>query len=328
MTTPIDFRRCSRSVEQVKGTQFAAMVLAAGFGTRLAPLTNEVPKPLVPIGNRPLLLQILETLHEAGATQLAINTHYKNEKISSEIKELQIKVHVSHEETILGTAGGVAYANRVLNASSLILVNGDIFGGLPVRQLLDAADLGLTMAVTACALGSGTVGMGDDGRIVRLRGQVFGEEVASGNYMGMAHLGRQCLSDLPQQGCLVGDYALKELRAGGRVGTVVVDDDFIDVGSVSEYWRANMRYLAQRVERGLNDSLIAQRASVAPFVQLRQSVVGEGARITGTGLVEECVVLPGGQLEAPARRLVVSASGHTINVADLGSPIACQRSGD
>ena len=68
-------------------------------------------------------------------------------------------------------------------------------------------------------------------------------EVAGGNYMGLAHLGADCLAVLPERGCLVGDYALPHLHAGGRVGTVVVEADFIDVGSMREYWRANMRSL-------------------------------------------------------------------------------------
>lgn len=300
-------------------TPFVALVLAAGFGTRLAPLTHEIPKPLVPIGNRPLLLQILENLHEEGASRLAVNVHYKSNEIIKSIQQLQFNVYVSHEEVILGTAGGAARAMTVLNEASLVLINGDIYGQLPLPQLLAAADLGLTMAVTRCAPGTGTVGIGADGRVVRLRGQVFGAEVAGGNYMGLAHLGADCLAALPERGCLVGDYALPHLHAGGRVGTVVVEADFIDVGSMREYWRANMRSLTPLGSAPSDDSLVDHGVTIEPSVVLRRCVIGEGARVSGVGLVEECVVLPGAHLQAPARRLVVTASGQSRAVAEHGA---------
>ncbi|MCH2109205.1 MAG: NTP transferase domain-containing protein [Polyangiaceae bacterium] len=107
---------------------FSALVLAAGFGTRLSPLTKEIPKPLVPLGDRSLLATTLTELHAAGAGHLAVNTHHHAAQIREEVERLKFAVSLSHEETILGTAGGVKAALQLLPRQHLIVVNGDIVG--------------------------------------------------------------------------------------------------------------------------------------------------------------------------------------------------------
>src|SRR5690606_3297501 len=93
---------------------FRALVLSAGFGTRLAPLTREIPKPLVPLGNRPLLHRTLEKLHELGAERLVVNVHHCADKIINSCNGLLFKVHVVHELNIRGTAGGISGARNLL----------------------------------------------------------------------------------------------------------------------------------------------------------------------------------------------------------------------
>src|SRR5688572_24464404 len=91
-----------------------AMVLCAGLGTRLRPLTDELPKPLVPVGDRSLLAHIARVLAGAGFERLVINTHHLPELFPAAIRELSIEAHLIHEPVILGTAGGVAGARRFL----------------------------------------------------------------------------------------------------------------------------------------------------------------------------------------------------------------------
>ena len=85
------------------------MVLAAGLGTRLRPLTNAIPKPLVPIANRPLLEYTFALLARAGVREAIVNTHHLPELFEAGLRELDasgLAVHVSRERRILGTAGG------------------------------------------------------------------------------------------------------------------------------------------------------------------------------------------------------------------------------
>src|SRR5688500_17541887 len=95
-------RRVGSGIPAAMG-RFSAFVLAAGFGTRLRPLTDEIPKPLLPVGPEPLLLSTLRVLHEAGAAALGANVHHHAEKITNEIEHLSFNVHVNHELRILGT---------------------------------------------------------------------------------------------------------------------------------------------------------------------------------------------------------------------------------
>src|SRR5690606_23592320 len=87
-----------------------AMVMAAGLGTRLRPLTYEVPKPLVPVGNRPVIELILRLLASQGFEQVISNLHWFPETIRERLGDgsaLGVELTYSYEERLLGTAGGV-----------------------------------------------------------------------------------------------------------------------------------------------------------------------------------------------------------------------------
>ncbi len=286
------------------------MVLCAGYGSRLRPLSDELPKPLLPVGARPLLTQILQQLHEGGACRLVVNSHYLSEKIASLVNDLDIKVHVLVEEEILGTAGGIRAARDLLPGDVTIVVNGDIYGRLPLQELLDSSEGGAVLAVVPSSGGKGTVGIGDSGQVVRLRGERFGEEVSSGDYMGVARLKGEMIAGLPPRGCLIGDGLLPHLRAGGRVGACRVSGDFIDIGSLEDYLAANLAWL----RRG-GDVFVSPSATVTGDVVLSQSVVGEGARVEGRGNIDRCVVLPGARAVAPLRSSLVLPSGRVVQLS-------------
>lgn len=287
------------------------MILAAGFGSRLEPLTRERPKPLVPWGDRPLLVHTVEKLLELGAERVVVNAHYMFSKIYSEISGLGEKVHVVHEEKILGTAGGIHGALTWLRAAPLIVVNGDIVGRLPVRELLAHATPGLHLALSAREeLGTGTVGCDAEGNVVRLRGEVFGREEQSGDYMGVALLGEEALGALPARGCLIGDFALPHLRRGGRVKTCLVADAFEDLGSLTSYHRANMRWLEQTG----HEFHLGTGAQVSAGVELVRSIVGAGARVEGSGVVRDCILWPGAVASAPLEGAVVTTEGLVVQV--------------
>ncbi len=281
------------------------MVLSAGFGTRLAPLTDEIPKPLVPIGGIPLLGLILRSLRVQGAERLVVNTHHRSEQIEQYVTGLEFAVHVSREATILGTAGGIGHA-RSHFPTGVLVVNGDILGDLPVNPLLEARGDGLLLAAVERPFGEGTVGIGSGGRVVRLRGEVFGEEIRSGDYMGAAWLGPQCLSTLPQEGCLVGDFALPHLRAGGRVSTVMVEGTFCDVGTPEAYLQANLSVLAETEPSSVR---------VPPGVTVRNSSIGQRVTILGRGTIEDTVILAGATARAPLFRCIVTPSGQVMQVS-------------
>src|SRR6186713_2839260 len=181
-------------------SKWGAMVLAAGRGTRLRPLTDELPKPLVPVGDRPLLAHILERLASAGVERAVMNVHHKPEEMLRSFDVLPFMPQVITEVEILGTAGGVAAARPLLGPAPVLLHNGDILTTPPVSALLAADQGGLCLAVSTRPAGQGSVGLDVSGCVVRLRGRTFGVEVRGADYVGIALLGERCLASLPPRG--------------------------------------------------------------------------------------------------------------------------------
>ena len=119
------------------------MVLCAGFGTRLRPLTDRVPKPLVPLCGVPLLRYKFALLKNAGVREIVINTHHLGSTMArgalAIASELDLDLQVSREEKqILGTGGGVRRAQAMLGAGTFLLMNGDMIFDLDLAAALAA----------------------------------------------------------------------------------------------------------------------------------------------------------------------------------------------
>lgn len=288
----------------------SALILAAGFGTRLHPLTLELPKPVVPVGDRPLLAHVAAACRRAGITHLIANAHHEHEKLSAIIHSLGLGIEVIVEPEIRGTAGGVAGARGRVDPGALLVWNGDILAEPPVAELLALAleRDAQVLAVSPRERGTGSIGMDDQGAVVRLRGQVFGDETQSGDYIGIMALGPSVVAGLPERGCLFGDVGLPRLAAGGRVWTVASAGEWSDLGDLEHYVEQNFRWLSQSGQ----SSFCAPSARLAPEVALERCLIGAGAEITGSGLVSEVIAWPGARLSAPLSRSVVCSSGRVV----------------
>jgi len=289
----------------------SAIILCAGFGTRLRPLTDELAKPLVPVGDRSILEHALVRLSRAGITQVTLNVHHLAEQFQHLVRRLALPIQVVVEAEIRGTAGGVAGARANLPSAPVLVWNGDILVDPPLDQLLvGSAPQSFCLAVSARACGEGTLGLDAHGQVVRLRGERFGTEVRGADYVGVLSLGAEVRDALPERGCLFGDVALPRLRAGGTLTTVPVLGPWTDAGDPSSLLAANLAWLDAR---GL-DGFVADGAEVTQGVELRHALVGAGARVQGAGRLERCVVCPGATATAPLRDAIVAPSGRVIAV--------------
>ena len=117
-----------------------AMILAAGLGTRLKPLTDSRPKALVPLAEKPFLFYIIQKLISAGINQIIINIHHFPEAIIDFVeqnKNFGIKIAFSREETLLDTGGGLKKASWFFDDSQpFILYNVDVLSGIDLRQMI------------------------------------------------------------------------------------------------------------------------------------------------------------------------------------------------
>jgi len=193
-----------------------AMVLAAGLGTRMRPLTDKVPKPLVPVGGKPLINHVLDRLAAAGIETAVVNVHHFADQLEQHLKPRRApKVVISDERnTVLGTGGGVVKALPLLGAAPFFLVNADtlwIDGVKPNLERLAAAfrpdqmDALLLLAATATSVGYGGRGdfsMAPDGKLNRRRER----DVVPFVYAGIAILSPALFRDAPS-----GAFALTQL---------------------------------------------------------------------------------------------------------------------
>lgn len=112
-----------------------AIVLAAGFGKRLLPLTKSIPKPALPAGGIPLIAYPLLLLEEAGVERVVVNLYYQSEHLRKLLARVKwnFELVFSHEKKILGTGGGIAQALAFLAQESCFILNGDIITDLDLK---------------------------------------------------------------------------------------------------------------------------------------------------------------------------------------------------
>lgn len=121
-----------------------AMILAAGMGNRMRPLTLHTPKPLLVVGGKPLIVWHIEKLQKIGVTEIVINTAWLGEKLANTLgdgSQFGVTILWSHEGEGLETAGGIINALPLLGTDPFILVNGDVWTTMDFSTLLDV-DLG------------------------------------------------------------------------------------------------------------------------------------------------------------------------------------------
>lgn len=269
-----------------------AMILAAGFGTRLLPYSAERPKPLFPILNTPLLLLTIERLQAIGCTKIIVNCHHLREQIVDAVKDIDGLV-VQEEQTILGTGGGLAQARAtgLISDEPLLITNGDIY------HTIDLAEL---YAVHCQSNHSVTMALHDYPRFNSLQvkdGEVlaFGYKAEDGlAFTGLHVIDPKILDDIePGFSCIIDRYK-KHLMGGHKIAIHRVDDFFwTDMGTPEDYLKLHADLIAGTVpwqsavaqgvhRKGALEGVVQDWACVAGGVKvprgtsLTRSVVWDG----------------------------------------------------
>lgn len=215
-----------------------AMILAAGFGTRMRPITDHTPKPLVPLSGRALIDHGIDRLVAAGVKRVVVNTHYKAPMMAAHLAtRSDVEIVLSHEETLLDTGGGVKNALAELG-DVFYVVNADVFwlnGRTPALTRLanawDASRLDALLLVQRTTTAIGYEGMGDFlvdplGH-VRRRGE---REVVPHLFAGIEILSQRFFDQSP-----AGAFSLNPLWnraiAAGRLEALIHDGEWFHVGT-------------------------------------------------------------------------------------------------
>lgn len=235
-----------------------AMVLAAGIGSRLSPLTKERPKPLVEVLGHPLVHYALAYMKRAGASEVVLNTHHLHPMLQEALGERHrgMRLRYSHEPTLLGTGGGLKQMQRELAPGGLrgttLAINADALIDLNVGALLRAhqshAPLA-TMVLKAApdAAQYGLIGTDATGRVRTFAGRVEydGPLADERMYCGVHAFEPPLLDPLPEEGesCVNLVAYPTHLRAGAVVRAFGESGYFCDVGTPERLLSANLALL-------------------------------------------------------------------------------------
>jgi NDP-sugar pyrophosphorylase family protein len=161
-----------------------AMILAAGLGTRLRPLTDRTPKPLVEVDGVPLIAYGLRLLRHAGIRDVVVNLHHLGEQVMSGLGDgsrYGVRIHYSLERVLLDTGGGIRHARPLLDRlgapdTPIIVLNSDVISEIPVADVLrshrdNGADVTLVLRGDPRARDYGVFGIDEVGRVRRFLGQ-------------------------------------------------------------------------------------------------------------------------------------------------------------
>lgn len=221
-----------------------AMVLAAGLGTRLRPITEHMPKPLVPVGGRPMIDYVLDLLVEAGVRVAAINVHHFADQMEAHLSlESRLEIRISDErEMLMNSGGGLAKALRLLDREKPVLVmNADLFwinepkdGPGVLQRTADGYDpkrMDMLMVCVPLSRTTGHNGKKDfsltaDGKLVRYQEGMDNPVV----YAGAIALHPRIFADAPE-GAFNLNILFDRAIAAGRLHGLMLEGDWITVGT-------------------------------------------------------------------------------------------------
>ncbi|HWY39258.1 MAG TPA: sugar phosphate nucleotidyltransferase [Chthoniobacterales bacterium] len=286
-----------------------AFVLGAGMGTRLRPLTDELPKPLVPIFQKPLITFALDHLIDSGVEKFLINTHRLPEKFEETFPEngyLGINLTFANEPLLLDTGGGIKNIERQLGSEPFITYSGDVLTDVPLQPLIDEhfkRGNDVTLALRETGLGSAIAFR--DGRVVDISnrygvpGQFDFANIAVWNRAVFERIpSGQKISFIP----ILGDW----ISQGGKIGGVVLEKgQWFNLGSRAEYFNVHRAILGgwrpAYVKGSDWTARIHPTAVVDSTATIRGcSVVSKDSRVGAGALLEDTIVWPGSQIASNA----------------------------
>lgn len=279
-----------------------AFILGAGLGTRLRPLTDRLPKPLVPLFHEPLAKRAMDACTRAGISRFAINTHHLPEAWQDFGNRSGRDVTLFHEPVLLETGGGLKNIAAWIGDEPLLVHNGDIFSTLPLDKLIAAHESsGLPVTLALRSEGEAKhIALDESGtRVTDIRRRLDradGTHVFSGIY---------CVNpgflDLLPPGEIVSVIpAFLELARKHQLGAVVLDEGvWLDLGDRDSYLQAHhdldlgpaVHPLAD-IQAGaiVENSIVGPGAVVSSGAVVRDSVVWPGTRVAGDAELHRCIV--------------------------------------
>jgi NDP-sugar pyrophosphorylase family protein len=310
------------------------MVLAAGLGTRMWPLTTRVAKPALPVLNRPLIHWTLDLLARHGIVDVVVNLHHLPQTIRCAVGDgarFGLKVRYSHERSILGTAGGPRHVRRWLGSEPLLLVNGDVLFDFDLSRLI--AYHRAKRAIATLALRPNPdprrylpVRTNAQGRVVCLPGARRRRRGKASLFTGVHVLEPQLLERLGPGGRdSIRDLYAPLVDADEPILGLRMRGPWLDMGTPEAYRRGQLAALARgfgglprasvlvernaRVHRTtrLTRSVIAAESVIERGARVSGSILWQGSHVGAGAVVCDCILARGAEVPngAHLRRRIV-----------------------
>jgi mannose-1-phosphate guanylyltransferase len=286
-----------------------ALVLAAGLGTRLRPLSSIRAKAALPVAGRPLIVRILQQLRAAGVERVVINLHHRPESITRVVGDgagLELQVRYSWESEVLGSGGGPARAVPLLEADRFFIVNGDTLSDVSFRELAKAhlaSGAEATLAVTAADLSKyNALLAGNEGNYVGIARRGSSLSPTSGqsawHFVGVQAANASAFAGIDPSApsdSLRDVYARLVERRPSSIRLLPSSGAFHDIGTPADYLRTALTLAREErtpLDRGCG-TVVAASARVEDSLLWDRVTVGEGAELDHCIVADDVVVASG-----------------------------------
>jgi NDP-sugar pyrophosphorylase family protein len=307
-----------------------ALVLTAGLGTRLQPLTSVRAKPAIPVAGEPLVRRIITWLSGQGVTELVLNLHHLPHTLTAVVgdgSDLGVRVRYSWEQPmVLGSAGGPRHALPMLGTTgsddAFFLVNGDTMTDLDLGALAAAHDASgalVTLAVVPnrephkyggvlTAADGAVTGFARPGPDAEGSSHFVGVQVADADAFGALQDGQAVNS--------FGDAYLRLLASRpGCIRAHACGAAFQDIGTTSDYWSTSFACLGDRSP----EQAYGRRVRIGHGARITRSILWDDVEIGADAAIEECIVTDRAHIPAGSvhRRSVLRRGEHGLLVTPL-----------
>ena len=286
------------------------MVLAAGFGERMRPLSEHLPKPMFPAGNLPLIDFALHRLSRLGVDEVVVNLHHLPDPIREHLGQgsrFDQSIAFSEEPVILGTGGGIKAVREWLRTETFCVTNADtllLSAMEPILSLHKESGALATMALLPKKTPGrfSDVSVNEAGEVVDIGGQLKSSQVGqAGTFVGVHVIEPEIFDHMPDRDffCIVQDVYLPLIKKQpGSVAACLLEGAFFDMGTPADYLRGNLSLLLNHLNE--SSELVKGMCHLGDRVFIGQNLhLGRGVNLLGPCIIGDDVRIEGGSQIGP-----------------------------
>ena len=295
-----------------------AFLLGAGLGTRLRPLTNTLPKPLIPVFHRPLITYALDHCLAVGIEEFAINTHHLPEAWSQAFPDRHYRgapLTFFHEPDLLETGGGIKNIEGWIGEEDVLVYNGDILTDCDLAELIATHTASQNVATLATREEGPSPQLAVSGpQVIDVR-ELLGVATGTHQFLGLYCISPEILTMIPPGEKISVIPAYLELARQGRLGHRVLNEgDWLDLGTREAYLAAHGLPAGQGRPKMLADQPAGHpKALIADGARVTRSVIGPGCHVSADTEVGDSILWPGTTISPGAQ--LTNCIVHSTNPA-------------